>query len=85
MHSTPSGTAGASLSHCNLSESTYSPEQFSHDAPDAPHVHRRGVAPLAQQQLGGSVPQRHNHVGVGTQWGPKLQVAGRVGAAAGRV
>ena len=35
-----------------------------HDTAGSPHVHRRAVVPLAEQQLRGSVPEGHHPVGV---------------------
>ena len=35
-----------------------------HDAPGTPHVHRRAVVPLSQEQLRRSVPESHHPVGV---------------------
>ena len=42
-------------------------QQLTHDAPEAPHVDSGAVKPLAEEQLGGAVPERHHHVRVRPQ------------------
>lgn len=34
------------------------------NAPDTPHVHRRVIASLAEQELGRSIPSSDDHIGV---------------------
>lgn len=49
------------------------------DATNAPNIHRCGIKLAAQEDLGGTIPQRHHLVGVGAQGNPEGSSQPKVG------